>query len=414
VASRNRDRIDVFPGLSERTAADTIQAMGNPTPRPSRMPTRRSRSMLAVVLAGVVALGLTGCSMLGVGDPAPTASATPTPTASATAAADGVRFTERPDQTGMPACTAVLPPGLTAQLVPAIADDDPLTEQAHLDPAEMAPSAAGGLTCSIDNGVAALDSVYPGSAGDPMRNAITAVVLPDAADALDSYLAQDASTAGPVSCTASDAARLYCSADVHAGSAWLTVTLERVQDAVDVTPEGMQDRFQALVAHATTTVQDSPLGSAEVPHETGEPGPSICIATRVDAVTATPLVDTNAGTDWLDDISWVALERAGMEWCAFRPSGTDPYPPTSALYGTLPGGSWVVRARIDAGLVDADDRIELTGLGAHDAAFRTCDDSLCTVDVVHDGDWTRYLLKKAVAPDTSAAIEAWAKASFGH
>lgn len=396
-----------MPRDAERTHSD-----GYDPAMDISMRDRRARTVTTGVVAAMLVVGLSGCSLLGVGGPAPSSSPTPTSSPSTTAATDGVRFTERPDQAGMPACTSVLPAGLTARLVPAVADDDLLTEQEHMDPSAMAAPASGGLTCSIDNGVAAMDSVYPGTQGDPMRNAVTATVLPDASEALDTFLGQDSSGSGPVWCAATDAARLLCQADVHAGSAWLSVGLERVQDATDVTPEGMRDRFQALVAHATTAVQDSPLGSAEVPHETGDPGPSTCIATRVDTVTSTPLVDTNAGTDWHDDISWVALERAGADVCDFRPASEQGYATVAARYGTLPKGSWAVRARIEAGLVDAADRIQLDGLGAHDAAFRTCDDTLCTVDVVHGGDWTRYLLATSVAPDTSAAIESWATSSF--
>lgn len=379
----------------------------------------RTRSSVAAArcigIAAAVVVALSGCSMLGsgTGSAAPSRSATATSSATATTAAADVTFAARPDQAGMPSCTSILPAGLTARLVPAIADDDPLTRQVHVEPSTLAVEADGGLSCNIDNGVAFIDSVSPGKQGDPMRNGITAMVLPDASDELDALLA-DPAVSAPVSCTASDAARVSCTADVHAGSAWLDISLERVQDADGVTPEGMQDRFQALVTHATSVVAESPLGTADVPHESGDPGPSICVADRVNAVTTTPLADPYAATDFTQDIIWVSLERAGAEWCSFVTTGRDPYAPIGAVYGTIPKGSWIVEARIDAGLIDADDRIDLDGLGTGDAAFRTCDDTLCTVDVVHSGNWTRYLLQKSVAPDTSAAIETWARSSFGH
>ncbi|MFZ7087380.1 hypothetical protein [Curtobacterium sp. RRHDQ10] len=380
-------------------------------------PTDRRRLVTGLIrglAAGtLVAMTLGGCAVLGIARPAPTGPHSSAPAPSPTAAVDRVRFTDAPNRSGMPDCAAVLPSGLSARLVPSIAPDDPVTEQRHIDPATMASVAAGGLVCNVDNGVAAMDSVYPGQHGDPVRNGIVATVLPDANDALDAFLSSDTWTGSPVSCSASDAARVSCSADVHAGSAWLHIALDRVQDADDATPGGLQDRFRALVTHATATVQDSALGTVTVAHEQGSPGPSVCVTTRVDAVTDTPLRDRWNATDWQDDISWVSLERAGGEWCDFHRADEQDSTAVAARYGTLPQGSWVVRARIDAGLVDADDRIDLDGLGAHDAAFRTCDDTLCTVDVVHDGDWTRYLLEKSVAPDTSAAVEAWARSSFG-
>jgi hypothetical protein len=97
------------------------------------------------------------------------------------------------------------------------------------------------------------------------------------------------------------------------------------------------------------------------------------------------------------------------------PVESDPrYDQQQAQYDRLPNGGWAVEQRLAAGTIDRDGRIDLDGLDDGDGAWRTCDDTACTLDVVSDGGtWEHFVLMRAVAPDTAEAVERWATASRG-
>jgi hypothetical protein len=202
-----------------------------------------------------------------------------------------------------------------------------------------------------------------------------------------------------------------------AGSAWVQLTSARLQTTADATPEQAEPAFRALLERATTTVAASPLGSLTTDPPAPDGSYTTCSAERVDQVTSRKLVNyATLGTDASSGMSQYAMNRLGAAECSFQTeadtTSARPYPVVGAEYSTVPGGAWVVRDRLGAGRIDRADRLDLPGLGASDGAWRTCDELACSVDVVHDGDWTHYLLYTRVAPNTSDAIERWVESSF--
>jgi hypothetical protein len=367
-------------------------------------PKRIAGLVAALVITSVVA----GCSSASISNP--TASAAP-PTSSASPATE-IDFGSTP-AVG-PSCDTILSIDTVRTVVPSAAAT-PLVGLARVDGSWFAAMTSGGLTCAATNGVSQLDDVQFGARDTPVYQGVVVTVLPDAADEFQRYSGQ-ASEAGAVagSCAATDSARLSCTGDLLAGTAWLSVSATRVQDDVDASPEVMDPKFTALVRSVASAVRATALATADAPTTTRPVAPTACSATRVNAVASTRLIDAWANTDYYQDASLTSLARADEDRCQFvvDTSGDWPHASTGAVYTSLPNGGWVVRARLAAGAIARDGRIDLPDLGAHDAAWRTCDTTACSVDIVHDGAWTHYLLTAAVAPSTSDAIEQWVRSSW--
>ncbi len=375
-----------------------------------------------VVAAGVVLVAV--ASIAGCTAPTPaatdagaTSSPTDGPTSSPTTggdqAAGAVDFGPDPVASGVPGCGALLPADLVAAVVPSARPVDLLTDAAHLAGSEAFLPAAGGATCDVSNGVAPLDDHVPGRRDEPVFEGVRLTVLPAGADALAEFRGFDGGSTD-AACAASDAARVYCSADTLAGSAWVSIHGTRLQDDDQATPEQLQPAFDALVAAVVDRVASSSAGTAPGDGVADDGSITQCDATNVNASTSTQLeVGPFPNSSTAPETTDFARNRVGGDSCAFV-SGDDStgYLRASALYAHLPDGGWMAERRLAAGTIDRGDRLELDGLGTGDAAWRTCDETACSVDVVHDGDWSHWLLFRDVAPDTSAAIERWVRASW--
>lgn len=364
-----------------------------------------------VVLAAVVSTA--GCTAV---TPAPAATdggAASSPTSTPEPAADTVDFGPGPAATGAPGCDALLPAALVDAVVPSARTVDLLTDVAHIAGSEAFLPAAGGVTCDSSNGVAPLDDHVPGRRDEPVFEGVRLTVLPAGADPLAEFREFDGG--GTTSaCAASDAARVYCSTDTLAGSAWVSIDVSRLQDDDQATPEQVQPGFDELVAAVVDRVASSSLGTD--PGDGADDDGSItqCDATNVNASTSTALeVGPFPNSSTAPETTDFARNRVGGASCAFV-SGDDTtgYLRAGALYAHLPDGGWTAERRLGAGTIERGDRLDLDGLGPRDAAWRTCDETACTVDVVHDGDWTHWLLFADVAPNTSSAIERWVRASW--
>lgn len=370
-----------------------------------------TRGVVGAVVALTSIVVVAGCSVPSTPTAEGSASTVPTGTPTPSATAASVDFGPAPDTAGRLACSTALPDDLVADLVPGLHAVDALTESAHIAGTEAFIPGAGGIVCARTNGVAPLDDHVPGRAGDPVFEAVRLSVLPDAQAAL-AELADATGGAEPLPCGASDAARVYCTADVAAGNAWVHLDSTRVQDSADATPEQAQRAFDALLSAVVEKVSGSSLGTASGGITGDDDSLTSCDAGNVNAVTATELAVgpfVNSGTP--PEAEDFARNRLGGDTCVFvRAEGS--YPTADALFTQVPDAGWIVQRRLAAGLVSRDDRLDLDGLGARDAAWRTCDEDACTVDIVQDGDWTHYILFRRAAPDTSGAIERWVEASF--
>lgn len=363
----------------------------------------------AVVLATVVAA--TACSTDAPAPAGPDRSSEPTPSATTTpggATSTTVDFGDGPQTTGFPDCAELLPGDLAAGVVPDVRPVDVVADVAHVAGSEAFLPAAGGVTCSLSNGVAPLDDPVPGGRDQPVYEGVSLTVLPAGGAALTAHREFDGSGA-PTDCTASDAARVYCDADVPAGDAWVSLSTTRLQDDDDATPEQAQPAFDALLATVVDHVATTRLGTAEGDGGADDGSITTCDAGNVNAVTGTtlsvgPFPNSSAPPETTD----FARNRVGADSCVFVSTDEGSgYTSAGALYTHLPGGGWVAEQRLAAGTIDRGDRLDVPGLGAGDAAWRTCDETACSVDVVHDGDWTHWLLFADVAPDTSTAIAGW-------
>lgn len=363
-----------------------------------------------IALASVV--GVVGCSVPSTPTAEVSASTLPpAPSDTTTPGAAGtVDFGAAPDTTAVPACSAILPDDLTTALVPGVRAVDVLTDVDHVAGTDAFVAAAGGTVCVSSNGVAPLDDHVPGRQGEQLFEGVRLSVLPGGRAALaehDEHAGQAAST----DCGASDSARVYCTAEVLAGGAWVSLASTRLQDDTDATPEQAQPAFDALLAAVTERVAGSAIGDAGTSDVSDDGSITPCDAGKVDAVTDTELVvGPYPNSSTAPEIEDFARNRVDGDACVFV-DATGAYPTADGLYARLPAGGWVAEGRLAAGTVDRGDRLELAGLGQHDAAWRTCDDDACSVDVVQDGTWTHYLLFSRAAPDTSAAVVRWVEAS---
>lgn len=373
-----------------------------------------TRGTRAAALAAIALVGLSACSTTSEATPAaPSSSRTAAPTPSSTAVADTVDFGSAPSRNGVPACVDLLPDELVTAIVPTARAVDPLAVP-HLDAAGLAAVVATGASCLSSNGVAPLDDTVPGRQGDPVFEGIELRVLPDAApefaDATGRSLPGEDRTTP--SCSASDSARVSCTGGLVAGSAWVDLSVQRVQASASDTPDQVLPRFRALLEHARDVVAGSGLGARATEHASGDWRFTDCSPATVNTVTSRALQDLTTGSDLPAAQVNYALNRIGGAACVFTGPGDGGYVDRDAVYAAVPDGGWAVEQRLASGVVDRRDRLDLEGLGPRDAAWRTCDQDACSIDVVQDGDWEHYLLFARSAPDTADAIERWVTASI--
>jgi len=374
-----------------------------------------TRGVVGLALLTTAATVLVGCSTATTpADPsvAPSTSATPSGSSTSDAEQTTVDFGDTPEQAAAPACTTLLPTDLVDALVPGVTVTDPLTAAAHVDGSWSALRVAGGTDCWATNGTSPVDDVHPATRDDPGYEGVVVSVLPRATTAFDAATSmakelQDSELTPD--CAASTPARVTCQGSVLAQNAWVTVDVIRLQDGAAATPEAMRPAFVALVDRVRAAVEPSQAGT-ETGADSGDGSFTTCSPEKVNAVASAALRDPAAQTDTLPWLREYAETRVGAAACVFS-AGPD-HVLADAVYSSTPRAGWFVEQRLAAGLVDRDDRIELPGLGDHDGAWRTCDASACTIDVVHDGAWTQYLLHSRVAPDTSSSVERWAVSSF--
>ncbi|WP_146243585.1 hypothetical protein [Curtobacterium sp. MCBD17_008] len=371
-----------------------------------------TRGVVAVALLAALSTGMTACTPTTSADPRPTptdASPSSSPTPEHTPATTD--FGTEPSAGDAPACDALLPDDLVRALVPDAEPVDAITELAHPAATWNATRLTGGTGCWASNGSSPLDDRAARTADEPAYEGVRVAVLPDAAAAFRTAgtdATAPAESATTVRCAASDAARVYCNGGVLAGTAWVDVAVVRLQTASDATPEAMQPEYEALLEHVRETVAASPAASVDG-DDSDDWSFTDCTTDGVAAVADTTLRDSVTLTDTPPTIDEFAQSRVGGSTCRF----VGPEYATGAVYASVPDSGWVVEQRLAAGTVDRDGRIDLPGLGARDAAWRTCDELACTVDVVHDRTWTQYLLTTEAASDTAAAVERWAASSFG-
>lgn len=370
-----------------------------------------------VVLAAVVSVA--GCASdaptPGATDDAGRATVEPMPSATSGSDDTGrtIDFGPGLGGSGAPGCGSLLPAGLVDAVVPGARLVDLLTDGAHVAGSEAFLPAAGGVTCDSSNGVAPLDDHVPGRRGEPVFEGVRLTVLPAGADALAEQREFDGAGAA-TDCAASDSARVYCGAEVLAGDAWVSLSATRLQDDDAAVPEQVQPGFDALLAAVVERVSASPIGTDQGDGSTDDGSITTCDAANVNASTSTTLaVGPFPNSSTAPETTDFARNRVGGDSCVFV-SGDDAtgYVRAGALYAHLPDGGWMAERRLGAGTIERGDRLELDGLGAGDAAWRTCDETACSVDLVQDGDWTHWLLFTDVAPNTSSAIERWVRASL--
>ncbi|WP_267424619.1 MULTISPECIES: hypothetical protein [unclassified Curtobacterium] len=379
-----------------------------------------TRGIVSVALLSTAALALAGCSPTTSADP--TVSAGPSESSSAatttTPSASPIAFGTAPSRAGIPACDALLPADLVQALVPGAKPVDTLVDTPDIAGAWAFAATAGGTDCESANSVSAIDEVLPTTKDDPAYQGVRLTVLPDAA--ADFVDAQTSATspevaATTVRCDASDSARVYCGGAVRAGTAWVDIRSVRLQDTVDATPEVSEPAFKSLLAATAAAVEGSALGSATTEHGAPDGSYTTCDATNVNAVASKDLADPDTrGGDASAGLQQYAMNRLGGSSCVFEAQGAgeQPYAITGAVYSVVPGGGWVVERRLDAGTIDRADRVELDGLPAGAAAWRSCTDLACSVDVVDDGDWTHFVLYERVADEPSDGVVRWAEASL--
>ncbi|SBN61342.1 hypothetical protein GA0004736_0229 [Curtobacterium sp. 9128] len=373
-----------------------------------------TRGVVAVALATTAIVTVASCSTASSAGPTPAPSRSAAPSATPTETASGVDFGPSPESDGVPTCAQLLPSDLVTRAVPGTTVLDPMTTQDHVLGAWTTATTSGGTDCWSTNGVSLLDDVSPGGQGDPMYEGVGLSVLPDAApEHADATEHVDPSTdPASVYCGASDAARVSCNGRALAGNAWIDLSLTRLQTTADATPEQVQPAFQALLDHVEETVAAAPVAGVQTEHDAASWKPSTCTADRVNADTAVALVDPwSLGSDVGAEPTYYALNRLGAAACSFGPA-EQPFSRTGASYSSMPDSGWVVSARLGDGLIDRRDRLELDGLAEDAAAWRTCDEAACSVDVVQDGTWTHYVLFSWAAPNASSAIERWAESSL--
>lgn len=378
------------------------------------------RTRLLVVTTALTALlALSGCAATTAEDPtvpsAPTSAESSGPSGSTAPAVD---FGPTPSGGGVPACSTLLPEGAVQAIVPDAALVDAV-QVPHLRGVDLAAAAAGGASCLASNGVAFFDDTADARYGDPVFAGITLVVVPDSAP---EYHAVEAATGpngilpdGPT-CNASDSARVFCSQMALAGDAWVYASAIRPQDTAAATPEELTEPFEALVERAVATVSASAVASVHTDHGAPTNAVTTCSPDNVNTVTSTALVWPLAASDAVPSPQEYALAAVGGSSCIFdTPAEREyGYSQPSAQYSRIPDGGWVVQQRLSAGTIDRSHRVELDGLGDDAGAWRTCDETACSVDVVSDGgDWEHYVLYRDVAPNTSSAIERWVTASRG-
>jgi hypothetical protein len=376
-----------------------------------------TRGVVSLALLTTATVLLTGCATADQdprsGSTATTESSSPAPApATETSAAATVDFGRAPDGPDAPSCSTLLPSDLVDSLVPGVEPRDVVATLPHAIGSLATVRAAGGTDCSATNGVQQIDDVVPTTRDDTAYEGVVLSVLPDAAAAFRDA-GQQATTplesATEVRCDASDSARVYCHGGVLAGTAWVDVNVVRVQTTADATPEAMLPTLRTLLDGARTAIASSPAGTA-TGDDSAEWAFTPCSPDRLNAVTTVTLRDSVSGTDIAPGIGEYAQGRIGSDVCRFV--AEDGRSSADAVFSSTPGAAGIVQQRLAAGLIDRGGRIELPGLEARDAAWRTCDDTTCTIDVVHDGTWTQYFLTKRVAPDTSSAVQRWAQSSF--
>jgi len=376
-----------------------------------------TRGIVSAGIALVTIVSIAGCATDGSDAAATddaTGSATTTPSSTPTGSATGtIDFGSAPGTAGRPTCAELLPGDLVTAVVPAARAVDTLTDVAHVAGSEAFLPAAGGATCDSSNGVAPLDDHVPGRRGEPVFEGVRLTVLPDGEAALARQRAFNGS-ATLTDCAASDAARVYCGADTLAGTAWVSLTATRLQDDTDAVPEQVQPAFDALLAAVVERVAGSALGNDRGEGEGDDGSITDCDAANVDAVTSTTLaVGPFPNSSTAPTTTDFARHRVGADSCVFvSTDDASGYVRAGALYAHLPDGGWVAERRLGSRAIERGDRLDLDGLGDGDAAWRTCDETGCSVDVVQDGDWTHWLLLADVAPNTSSAIERWVETSF--
>lgn len=387
----------------------------------------RLRRITTAAVAVTVVLGLTACSGTDSSSaPGPTSGAasgtTSTPaTGAAGSDQDGadepIAFGRTPDSAGWPSCAQLLPGGLVEAVVPGVAVEDPLTGQAHTLGAWAFARAAGGASCWATNGVSTLDDVAEARRDDPVFQGVHVSVLPDAGPEFRAAGGNDAAGASmsttEVRCDATDAARVQCQGGVLAGDAWVDVTAVRAQDSAAATPEAVLPAFRTLLGHVQQNVTGSAGASVSTGHAAASSRLTVCDSSRVDDVSDVDLsTPSDVATDTAAELGDFAMHRVEGAVCVFRYDGSGRYPLTGAAYSELPDGGWVLEQRLGNGTVDRSGRLDLDGLESGDAAWRTCDDMLCSVDVLRDGTWEHFALWRAVAPDTTSAIVRWVEASL--
>lgn len=374
---------------------------------------RRGTRTIAVGAAVAAAVTLAGCTLPSTPTAegsastlAPSASGAP----SASPTGSTVDFGEVPENSAAPSCSTLLPAVPAAAVVPGVRATDLLSGTPHIGGTEAFVLAAGGAVCLSSNGVAPLDERWPTRRGDPVYEGVRLTVLPAGREALAQYDAFVGQTAQQP-CAASDSARVYCSAEVLAGDAWVSLGTTRVQDDQDATPEQAQPAFDVLLDAVVQRVSSSTLGSADRDGSADDSALTPCSDANVDAATGSDLAvgpfPNSGGPPELEDF---ARNRVDGDTCVFVGTSGDQLT-ADALYTHLPAGGWALEQRLAAGTATRSDPLDLPGLGDRDAAWRTCDETACSVDVVRGGDWTHYLLFGRAASDTSAAIERWVRAS---
>lgn len=381
------------------------------------------RAAVVTAAAATLVLGLTACS--GSGAPSDSGagdgSASPTPAAQTTPAAspdeETISFGRAPASAGLPGCAQLLPEDLVDALVPGARAEDPLTGQAHATGSWAFPRATGGTSCWSTTGVSALDDVAEADRDTAVYQGVRVSVLPDARPEFAAAGGNDPESAGmsmiEVRCGATDAARVQCQGGVLAGDAWVDLAVVRGQDTSDATPEAVLPAFRALLDRVQQTVAASAGAAASTEHQAASSRLTTCDSDRVDAVSDVDLSTVqDQATDLAVELGHFAMDRVGGAECVFQYDGEGRYPLTGAVYSELPEGGWVLEQRLGNGVVDRSGRLELDGLEAGDGAWRTCDETVCSVDVLRDGTWEHFVLWRAIAPNTASAIVRWVEASL--
>ncbi|UAJ78539.1 hypothetical protein IT072_14960 [Leifsonia sp. ZF2019] len=246
----------------------------------------------AAISALVVALVLSGCSLLGIPDPGASASRTPTPTPAAAFALD----------------------------CPAVVDDADLTAFLGAD-AKPVTDVAGITTSVAAAGPLALPAVGGSSCGwTHGKDTLTVEVLPHAADGWGQLAAEHPDVATPGAdyqggvSLGGDCAltpTVWCRTNVLVGGAWLAVDL-RAAAVAGLTEAGFHGAVQRMLPTVTAEVSSAPAAATGAPLDCSADDLRAQMQTTYDLPAVTPMdVDATFRVDS------AVLRMGGTTLCVF-------------------------------------------------------------------------------------------------